>query len=398
MPDAARKLTRRNDQIETQREEIAAHQANEARSRAAGGRARCALTSMTMAIQRQNSALALLDWRHGRQGRRDPDVAAQFAAVIFAGLVWEVSGNRKILAEDRHRIAAKELLVVLPGLPAANAAELAQQPDVRMTNAQAGAALGFAWSEYEALRRNSAILQGKRQAIQLAPCDISAKELQRRRVALNRELDATRKAEKRRKTGRRTADDRAAADAAWREELERLADEHGVTTRTVRRWISTGKLAPSPDCQNAVREKYSNTRADSRMTRSASGSGGAQTPPRQHPSSALLDVDDFDVLEMKRRVGASSPEPAPVSEEQDHPHDLQQKLPGQFSSRLDISQPSVPTFSGDPRPLAMALEISSAGPAIICAVLARAAEADLNRDRVIGGLKAPATPQRRKSA
>lgn len=291
MPERA--LNRRGEQIAAQREEIAARHADAAQALAAGARAKGALTSTFLAVQRQGSALALLDYRHGRQGRRDEAVAAEFAPVVFAGLMWELRGNAAVAKADRPKVAVRELRIILPGLPMETARRLARlsEAEARMSNEDAGHALGFTWAEYAALRRIGAALYGRGRALQLAPCDISGEEFRKRRAALNRELDAERKAAARRKAGRRSADDRAAADAAQREALDRLAADHGVTVRTIRRWISTGRIAPPGGCHSAVREKVIEYRSDTKMTGSGSAparsDGLRDKPPRKGARGGL---------------------------------------------------------------------------------------------------------------
>jgi len=242
---------------------------------AAGARRRLALARI--AAQRQTSALALLDWRHGWQGRRDPEVAEQFAPIVYAALICELEGDLDLSAGERRARAAEETRRLLPGLPAAELHRLDQTPTwlLRLTNREAGEALGFTWEEFEALRLY-AIRPDARRQVQLAPADLSEDEFAARRAALNRDLRAERMRRRRRERGAPSAEERQAAAEAWRAELARLAEEHGVSERTIRRRVAAGEITPS--CQSRVPQKKSII-GHASLTRPAAQKGGGLMPP-----------------------------------------------------------------------------------------------------------------------
>ena len=375
MGEAAFKITRRTAQISAQRAEIEqgdlAASAAESNARAFRAAPRDRLRRAFLAIQRQNSVLALLDLRHGRQGRRDPVVAAQFAKVLLSALCWEIRHHPALHKGDHLPTALAELRRLLPGLTADAAARLERDvdPEAPMNNGAAGAALGLTWSEYEELRRKGSMLQpGKKRSVQVRPCDVSETEFNRRRAALNKELDAARKAATRTRQGGRTAKARAADEAANRAALTTLSTHHGVSVRTIRRWIENGKIA-EPACQNAVQMNKKKNRSDTILTKTTDGTGGGLKPPAGPRQLCTLICGDDITLEaephpeMNGTGALKCPRP-----------DLNSEV---HADKPDATHDSTcrPVGNVSYDPLVLALEVVRAGPWLIGDTLSRAASA-----------------------
>lgn len=259
----AAKPNRRGEQLAAQRAEILR----------LTGQVKSENTSLALvfqAIQRQTSVLAVLDYRHGRQGRSTPEIAAAFSLALYATLYCETLGDKTLTRAGRTRLCLSEVKRLLPGCSDEQIAHLAtlEKADLLLDNAEVGKLIAFTWAEYAAIRQAPSWTSREGAKLQLQPFDLTTKAFKAKRDALNRDIAAQRKAKSRLKAGLRTKAQERAENEEWAAYLAGLASEHGKSERTIRNWLASGKIAGSRKFQNRVRENKKEVIADTALQKS----------------------------------------------------------------------------------------------------------------------------------
>ncbi|KQW75635.1 hypothetical protein ASC89_22115 [Devosia sp. Root413D1] len=252
--------------------------------------ARRAEANAAMADQRLASALGALDYAHGVQGRAEPAIATQFAAAVYAPLLWAADCHEELRGEDERRtFAAEETARYLPGVPAAVVDELRRRPRSKLprTNYEHGKSCGLTLGHWDAYRQAPArILDGKKQPVQLAPAfnddGTPLTETEFRDILKARKAAAA--MARRRVGGALPLDEhRAVQDhnrAVWAKYAKRL----GVKVDTAQRQVRSGKV-PAPDgLVGAIRTRVPSKKEEHNSGNACSDEdGGLMAPPRHTP-------------------------------------------------------------------------------------------------------------------
>jgi len=263
------------------------------------------LSSTLIAEHRLQQVVRLIQARHPA-GIANARLASQYAAVLYSTAHWSLMGDPaytvgpedtpeaiRAKAKARRETARADAVARYPGL-AEQLRGLAHFE--RFTNAAAGRLLAVTWQEIEML-----------DLTMLGASDITAEEYEKRKADRRRNKQCSAAAAKRREQGKPTAEVRQAKAQMEREALKRLADQHAVSVKTIRRRVAAGIIA-DPRCPTRIAAIYNTGDATGTnlSTRDGRASGASVTPHKslRYPPSELFTAPKFTTHPLKER-GAS---------------------------------------------------------------------------------------------